>query len=255
MTQQLRSSAIVLHRRQYGDFDVIATFLSRNYGKLTLIAKFGKKSVKRFGGLLEPFANLEIIYRSGSRAMAVLEEASLIRAHQSLRTDIVKTAYASYWLELILLWVEEKQECPQLYELLVFCLDNLSGQHLPAAVLSLLFQIRFIGQEGLNPILKSCVCCMKNIDYVEQSYFCIDLNKGGVICNQCPLDDRSDLKISKGTLKQLQWLTQGPLIKARRVRFLESALREATGFLEAYVPYHIGRNPKSLPFLKKIRKS
>jgi DNA repair protein RecO (recombination protein O) len=37
------------------------------------------------------------------------------------------------------------------------------------------------------------------------------------------------------------------------VRLGSKALAEAARFLEAFVPYHIGRSPKSLSFLQQIR--
>jgi DNA repair protein RecO (recombination protein O) len=59
--------------------------------------------------------------------------------------------------------------------------------------------------------------------------------------------------LGKGTLKQLLWMAQGDLTLARRVRFSPAAMAEATHFLEAFVPYHIGRVPRSLSFLHQIR--
>ena len=90
---------IVLSRRSYGDYDVIVSLMTRDHGKRTLIAKAAKKSMKRFSGLLEPFAALQIVFRLGKgKGMSVLEEASLLHSFDGLRTDIVKTAYGSYWL-------------------------------------------------------------------------------------------------------------------------------------------------------------
>ena len=39
-----------------------------------------------------------------------------------------------------------------------------------------------------------------------------------------------------------------------RVRFSPRALAEANAFMEAFVPFHIGRMPKSLGFLRQVRK-
>jgi DNA repair protein RecO (recombination protein O) len=73
------------------------------------------------------------------------------------------------------------------------------------------------------------------------------------VCNNCPAEQSGHLHLSKGTLKQLQWINSGDLVKARRMRFSSRSLAEATAFLEAFVPYHIGKKPKSLRFLKQVR--
>ena len=102
------TTAIVLQRRQYGDFDLIVTVLSNDQGKRTLIAKSAKKSTKRFPGILEPFNHLQIAFRETRRkGMPILEEATLYRQSGNLRSDFLKTAYASYWVESINIWIEE----------------------------------------------------------------------------------------------------------------------------------------------------
>jgi DNA repair protein RecO (recombination protein O) len=75
---RLTTAAIVLRRREYGDYDLIVSVLTRHHGKRTLIAKSAKKSAKRFPGILEPFNSLQISFRQGKRrGMPVLEEATL----------------------------------------------------------------------------------------------------------------------------------------------------------------------------------
>jgi DNA repair protein RecO (recombination protein O) len=248
------NAAIVLRRREYGDFDLILTVLTEDHGVRTLIAKSAKKSTKRFPGILEPFAGLHIVYRQGrANGMAVLEEATLERALGEVRSDVIKTAYASYWSELVALWLEDGQARPDIYRLLAFVLEALAEGKLSDAVLSLLFQMRFIGQEGLQPVLERCTCCQTAVEALGQQRFCVDLERGGVVCSSCPSPEDSRLHVTKGTLKQLLWLASGDLKQAMRVRFAAHVMQEATVFLEAFVPYHIGRIPKSLAFLRQIR--
>lgn len=247
--------AIVLRRRDYGDFDLILTVLTLDYGLVSLIAKSAKKSVKRFPGILEPFAGLRVVYRQGrGKSMMVLEEASLEHAFGSVRSDVLKTAYASYWAELAALWLEEGQPRPDIYRLLAYVLGRLSGGDAPVALLSLLFQMRFVGQEGLRPVLERCACCQTDVDRLQQQQFCIDLKQGGIVCHACPAPGATHLQLGKGNLKQLLWMADGDLSLALRVRFTPRALAEANAFMEAFVPFHIGRTPKSLGFLQQVRR-
>lgn len=252
----INNAAIVLRRRPYGDFDLVLTVLTLDHGVCTLIAKSAKKSVKRFPGILEPFAGLRIVYRQGrAGGMPVLEEATLDRPVLGLRADVLKTAYASYWVELVALWLEAGQARPDIFRLLSFVLEALAADALSGAVLSLLFQMRFVGQEGLRPVLERCTCCRTDIDRLGQQRFCIDLNRGGIVCRQCPAQQEGRLQVGKGTLKQLLWMADGDWDQALRVRFSPQGLKEATAFMEAFVPYHIGRVPKSLEFLRQVRGS
>ena len=201
------TTGIVLRRRDYGDYDLIVTLLTRDKGKRTLIAKSAKKSKKRFPGILEPFNHLQITYRQGHRkGMPVLEEAALEHALGSIRSDFLKTAFASYWAECVAVWMEEERTRPDIYELLAFVLQALAEDKMPTAMLSILFQMRFIGYEGFQPALESCSCCQSDIAPMAQDHFCVDLGKGGVVCDQCPPGPYGRrMHLSKGTLKQLLW--------------------------------------------------
>lgn len=251
---RLTTTAIVLRRRPYSDYDLIVTVLTRDHGTRTFIAKSAKKSTKRFPGALEPFNNLQIAFRESRRGgMAILEEAGMIQTLGQIRSDFTKTAYASYWVECVALWMEEGTVRPDIYDLLKFVLTELDGGNIAADLLNVLFQMRFIGQEGLQPVLERCTCCRKNIDHIIQPDFCVDLGQGGVVCNQCPSAEHQGIRLSKGTLKQLLWVADGDMAKARRARFSARTMAEATAFLEAFVPYHIGKVPRSLRILQQTR--
>jgi len=142
---------------------------------------------------------------------------------------------------------------PTVFELLYFVLDKLAETDMPAALLSLLFQMRFIGQEGLRPVLERCSCCQQSLEQIGQHHFCIDVKQGGIVCGACPIPNGTQIQLGKGTIKQLMWMADGELARALRVRFSPHSLAEALAFLEAFVPYHIGRMPKSLGFLRQIR--
>ena len=87
----INTSAILLRRIEHGDYDLVVTFLTLNQGKISLIAKSAKKSVKRFGGVLELFSVLDIVYRPG-RGLPVLQEAALKSPLDNIRCDVGKTA-------------------------------------------------------------------------------------------------------------------------------------------------------------------
>jgi recombinational DNA repair protein (RecF pathway) len=66
----LSTPAIILRRIEYGDFDLILSFLTLEKGKLSAIAKSARKSTKRFGGILELFAALDILCSSKAQRFA-----------------------------------------------------------------------------------------------------------------------------------------------------------------------------------------
>ncbi len=246
--------AILLHKLDYGDFDLILTFLSLERGKISLIAKSAKKSTKRFAGILELFSLIEVVgSKSKRRGLPVLQEAVLQSPFSTIRDDIKKTAYASYWCELINKWVEENRKQVQLYHLLKHVLNQLDSGAAAATELSILFQMRLLNLSGHTPNLKQCAQCQKELEVILRSRVAFDIARGGILCDECTAGAGGRMRLSKGTIKQLKWVESGDLKKASRIRFGPQALEEGLDFLEAFVPYILGLQPQSLKFLKQIR--
>ena len=246
--------AIMLRRIEFGDYDYIITFFTLNQGKISVIAKSAKKSTKRFSGILELFSVLDIVYDSGrGKGLPLLKEAVLKQPFSKIRADIRKTAYASYWAELINEWMEKREKQSKLYYLFRSVLDELDLGHMPETVLSILFQMRFMAISGHSPNLRQCSICKKQLEEIKKVNIIFDLTRGGLVCENCCQNISKRITLSKGTIKQLLWMDQGDLTKAKRIRFTPQALNEGLTFLEAFVPFHLGKEPKSLKFLRQIR--
>ncbi|MDP2647556.1 MAG: DNA repair protein RecO [Desulfobacterales bacterium] len=248
------TSAITLRRIDYGDFDLILTFFTLDKGKVSIIAKSAKKSIKRFSGILELFCVLKVVYTLGrGSGLPVLKEASLCHSFPNIRVHILKTAYASYWSELINEWVEAEQQQVQLYHLLYHVLKELDAGNTPEAALSIIFQIRFMALAGLVPNLGHCSVCHADTEMIRQNRVIFDLSRGGIVCEKCDTGSIRRIFLSKGTIKQLTWVASGGLNKAVRIRFAPQTVKEGLGLLEGFVPYHLGKEPRSLKFLRQIR--
>ena len=246
--------AILLRRLDYGDFDVIITFFTLNRGKLSLIAKSAQKSTKRFAGILELFSILDLVASTGrGKGMPVLQEAVLKQPFSGIRADFKKTAYASYWAELIYRWMEENYQQGELFNLFEHVLFELDSGQTSQAALHILFQMRFLGLSGHRPLLTACSRCHKKLENIHQAKIILDLQRGGITCANCSRHSASRLSLAMGTIKLLLWIDSGNLSKAARVKFSKPALNESAHFLEAFTSYHLGKQPRSLNFLRQIR--
>ena len=246
--------AILLRRIDFGDYDLIITCFTLTNGKVSIIAKSAKKSAKRFSGILELFSVLDIVYGSGRRkGLPVLAEATLKQPFPKIRSNVKKTAYASYWAELINEWMENNQKQPRLFYLLLYVLEGLDVDRISEEALSIIFQMRFMTLAGLGPNLKFCGICRRKMEHMDQTKIGFDIEKGNLICETCGSGTFQKRYLSKGMIKRLQWIERGNLNRAARIRFDQQTLREGLDFLEAFVPYHLGKEPRSLTFLRQIR--
>jgi DNA repair protein RecO (recombination protein O) len=248
--------AILLRRLDYGDFDIIITFFTLEKGKMSVIAKSAKKSAKRFAGVLELFSELQILADSGPRrGLPVLQEAVLKQPFSAIRTDFRKTAYASYWSELIYNWIEENFKQIALYYLFEHVLYELDAGQASPAELNILFQMRFLSLSGHRPNFNHCSLCRLELEHIRDRHIAVNLQRGGIVCGKCSGEGASRASLTKGTIKQLEWVANGKLAKAARIKFSRPAVEESTIFLEEFVCYHLGKQPRSLKFLRQIRQN
>lgn len=254
---ETRTPAILLRRIAYGDYDLILTFLTRDFGKFSAIAKSARKSTKRFAGLLESFSVLRIVCSSGRRGgLPVLQEAVLIDPFAAIRTDMMKTAHASYWAELVDRWTEEGERQVGLFRLLLHVYGRLNAGVASPAELGIVFQTRLLTLTGHQPNLQQCRICKAGLDQIPDGGFQVDLPKGGLICSRCvPATAKKEITLTRGTVKQLLWITKTELAKADRIRFTGRVLSESQQFLEAFLPFHLGQEPRSLKILRQIREN
>ncbi len=247
------SQAIILRTVDYGDSDKIVTLFTSGYGKVAVIAKGAKKSIKRFGGTLELFSFVDVVWSRGQRkGLPILKEATVIKPFDRIRTDIFKTAYASYWSELIYKWMEAGQRHYSSFELLSHALCCLDKDEIDDDVLSIFFQAKFLAFCGFSPNLERCSLCQKPLDNFSGKSVGFSFKKGGIVCSEC-LTKKGNISFSRGTLKQLLWMFNAPLDKALRIRFSKESKEEGIRFIETFVTYCFDKEFKSLKFLRDIR--
>jgi len=263
------TDAILLRKIEYGDHDLIITFLTRDKGKISVMAKNAKKSVRRFSGAMDLFSvnHIQCAFPKKNRAAMInLCQTVLENGFSHIRYDVVNTAYASYWMEIVTQWLEEGKAQPDIFELLFTALEMVDDGFIRTEVISLLFQIRFMRLSGFSPGLDQCDACRTNLEDVHSARFWFDFRAGRIVCPECRGSERFAREsagsfggsargcwVSKGTLKQLSWINTVEMSRADRIKFSAVAIREGETLLESFIPFYIGRHSNSLKFLQKMR--
>ena len=263
------TDAILLRKIEYGDHDLIITFLTRDKGKISVMAKNAKKSVRRFSGAMDLFSvnHIQCAFPKKNRdAMINLRQTVLENGFSHIRYNVVNTAYASYWTEIVTQWLEEGKAQPDIFELLYTALEMADKGFIRTEVISLLFQIRFMRLSGFSPGLDQCDACAAGLENIDSARLWFDFKAGRVVCPRCqsrnaghpesagPFGDRArGCWVTKGTLKQLSWINSVEMARADRIKFSPVAIQEGENLLESFIPFHIGRHFNSLKFLQKMR--
>ncbi len=247
---------LILWKKEHGDHDCIVSLLTKERGILNAFAKNAKKSVRRFGGVLELYTLIDaVLSPSRNHGLYNMTEASIEAPYDKIRTDINRMAYASYWSETVSLWLEEGHPEKGIFFLLCDVLDYLNAGRIPAETLGIIFQIKMLQLSGLSPDFKACCGCGKPCSAFESRSFFFDIKDGRLRCPECVSNygTGKNIRISRGTLSELKWIQKNSCKTATRIRLNYKSVSESRGILEKFLPFHMGREIKSLKFLYRIR--
>lgn len=111
------SLAIVLSRKNYSEADRILTLLTRNYGKLKVIAKGARRIKSRKRGSIEVFSKIKFS-SSKNNYLSILSETEIVYLYEPVRKSLAKTSLAFYFVEVCEKISKETQESYVLFDLL-----------------------------------------------------------------------------------------------------------------------------------------
>jgi DNA repair protein RecO (recombination protein O) len=192
--------AVVMRARAFGESDKIVTFLTRDLGKVTGIAKGAKRSKRRFVNVLEPFTLVSVQLRQRpSSDLAFVAACELTDAHLSFARDLTKFAYASYLLELTDRMVRGREAGRDTYELVRDTLALLDGASAEPGLLRV-FELHLLRLSGYEPALDRCRRCGTPLAQLDTMY--VHAAQSGVSCGGCRGDGRTYVA-SRATLEQL----------------------------------------------------
>src|SRR5262245_46708243 len=113
-----RTEAVVLRRQDLGEADRILTLFARAFGKTRVVAKGVRKPASRKAGHVELFMRVDLLLAQG-RTLDVVSQAQMLDAFLPVREDLLRTTYASHFVELLDAFTEERDQHDDLYDLLV----------------------------------------------------------------------------------------------------------------------------------------
>ena len=226
------TEAIVLDCLEHGESDVILTFLSRDAGRLSAIAKGAKRSKKRFVNKLELFSFLHLTYQtSPNRSLSFLSDAELYTSFPNIRRNFDLYTVASVVREFLLITVREGETDDQLFRLSLWAFHNIDRRLQPLATLTL-FLINFYEIIGYRPDFNICNSC--NSQTTANNRYSFDTTTGGLICQDCSHPGQRLIRISRGTIKMLRSAQTQPLERLHRLKISGSILQESLSLLHDY---------------------
>ncbi len=154
------SEGIVLAKKNYGEADKILWIYSKNYGRISVIAKGLRRVKSRKRGHVEVF-NLIKFQAAGGRGLDILTEAEVIDSFKEIRKSLKKISLAYYFAEVVGRITHEREQNIELFNLVLSTLEKLKTAKLLKKlrldfINSLLVLLGYwpLNQELINPDAK-----------------------------------------------------------------------------------------------------
>lgn len=103
----LATQGIILRRTNYGEADRIIAFLTRDYGRIRVMAKGVRKSKSKLAGGIELFSVSELHFIRGRGDIGTLVSTRLIKHYGNIVKDLARTEAAYAMLKVIDKTVED----------------------------------------------------------------------------------------------------------------------------------------------------
>lgn len=235
------TDALLLRAVDYGERDRVATFLTRELGKLSVFASGARGSRTRFVAAFEPFAVLRVRLAPGRGELWRLRDAHVERAFSGVLRDLERMRAAAAALEIVREALPDGARDDDVLDECVALLEALdTGEPVRPVIVG--FLLRALAQLGHAPRLDACAACGRPRPAQRPAFF--EPSRGGVICQQC---GGGALRLASATLDLMLRADAGELVP-----WSQRALAESVGALLDHAEAQIG---KALPCCAELRKA
>lgn len=208
-----KTEGIVLRVIEFSETSCIVTLMTRDFGKITAMAKGARRPKSPFEAALDVLALCRIVFlHKTSGAMSLLTEAKLDRRFRSSSTNL-KRLYAGYYIvELLNILTDEGDSNPELFDLAVKTIFLIDSDQIEDSQLNqhlLEFELKTLDLLGHLPMLTKCVSCGREKTTLARVHF--GLNDGGILCQSCRRGKSNIVSVSREGLQFLLDLVGGQI--------------------------------------------
>ena len=243
-----RTVGLILKEQDYRESSVILTILTKEYGKISLVAQSARKMTSKNRGAILPYTKGEFFFDyKETRTMFRLKTAHTLAFYRFLHEDLNASLAIPVIAEVMDAFLLEQAD-PELsdhfYELFEQACIALNEGHRADLVLAVTLA-DLLEVQGINPDVDECVLC-GNTNVAS-----ISARDGGFLCAECALRHGVALKepsalrafrlINKANLSHLSILEE----------HMDSAMEECSLLVE-FLRQHGGLTVKSFPLFRQM---
>ncbi|MDA8744983.1 DNA repair protein RecO [Rubripirellula amarantea] len=232
-----QSTAIVLRTVEFSETSLIVSLLTRDFGRISAIAKGARRPKGPFEGALDLLAVCRIVVlRKQSDTLDLLTEAKLHRRFRGGERSLERL-YAGYYVaEMLRLLTDDHDPHPDVYDLTIRTLGQIDGTGNPTLAL-LRFDLEILRMLGHSPGTDRCTDCGREVDKSGRITF--SLSAGGIVCGNCRLKQHQTVSVRADVIEMMSKLHTAEMKGDGAINFSdESGFSVESQFISALIPLY-----------------
>ncbi len=245
----LKTRGIVIKEVGVGEADKIITIFSRNRGRISALAKGGKRPKSKLSAGSQLMSYGEYVLFSG-KEMYTVNSCEVLEPFYEIRNDMIRLTYAAHFLDIIMEIIQENQPSPKLLQLLLNSLFMLTRKDKMPELISRIFELRSLTITGYAPHVRNCMIC----GCEQEKIYSFSFLKCGFICDreQCLSEDRFAPELSAGASKAIQHIVHTRMEELFSFSLSNEVLEELEHITRRYLRERLERDFTKLDFLKNL---
>jgi len=244
----LKTQGLIIKEVNVGEADKIFTIFTRHNGKIQASARGVRSPRSRLISGTQFLCYSDFVLYKGKDIYRI-SQSQVINNFYNIRTSIEKLSYATYFVELTSEVIEESYPNQKVLNLLLNTLYLLSDTDKDPMLLKIVYELRLMSLIGYAPNLINCSDCGST---ESLKYF--NSKSGGLVCIHCKgnVNNRGSIEISEGARNAMRYIIYSPSNKIFSFMVSQKVLSELNIVIKDFILTHIGREVKSLKYLKSI---
>ncbi len=195
MFSRKRTKAIILNKKEQGEFDKSLLFYTEKFGKIQLLGKGIRKETSKLRFHLESLSLLEIEFIEG-RIKKILTDVRVLDSYLSINNNLKKMALSYKVTEDLEQLIKGEERDIQIWDLVEKTFVKINNSDKEFITYQYFFwNLLFI--LGYGPNLYSCIQCQKKIN---PNKLILSPEEGGLICSLCS-SQKTSFSVEKEVIK------------------------------------------------------
>src|SRR5712691_329851 len=242
-----KTTGLVIRQADFSESSRVVTFFTRDFGKISVVAKGAKRLKGPFETALDLLAESRLVFlRKSSGGLDILTECQLMARFRPSERNL-QCLYGGYYVaELLSGLTEEYDPHPVLYDEAVTTLRRLTEEsdfRWPV----LRFEVVTLREIGHLPDFRACLACGRTV--ADSTNFVFWVSQGGLLCPNCRKPEYASHPIHGATLHLFERLSADEAPPNPTDPIPSKILQELRHLITASICQPLDKRPRMLSYL------